>query len=238
MEENEFKGEFYKNQPHIIKTTFDVEGSDVEYTELSQEDIQELAHAIAVSLKEDSEEVKTIIKNKEYTVISPLGKRSGYGTFETFFDTGRFRSIEEAKDDCVVVDFVKNSSGRIFFHAYRKDDKSRFSLYELERQNFPAGVDVADDNAACAMAENLFNTEREFEVWTEGYAATGEHGTATFHGKVAAKNLDEACIKLLGDSLDKDSSRPDGYGRGSSGNYKVWACNCYDNETDARMHFG
>lgn len=79
---------------------------------------------------------------------------------------------------------------------------------------------------------------KQFQVWTEGYAATGERSDAMLHGKVMAETFDEACIKLLGDSLDKDSSKPDGYRRSSEGNMCVWACVCYDNEKDARSSFG
>ena len=79
---------------------------------------------------------------------------------------------------------------------------------------------------------------RKFEVWTEGCAATGESSDATLHGKVMAESFDEACIKVLGSGLDKDESKPDGYRRSSKGNMSVWACECYDNETEARAYFG
>lgn len=79
---------------------------------------------------------------------------------------------------------------------------------------------------------------KEFEVWTEGYAATGESSGAIFHGKVMAESFDEACIKLLGRGLDKDKSNPDGYRRNSKGNMSVWGCGCYDNEAEARAYFG
>ena len=79
---------------------------------------------------------------------------------------------------------------------------------------------------------------KEFEVWTEGFAVTGQSSGAVFHGKVMAKSFDEACIKLLGSSLDKDESKPDGYRRNSKGNMCVWACGCYDNEDEARAYFG
>ena len=79
---------------------------------------------------------------------------------------------------------------------------------------------------------------KEFEVWTEGYAATGQSQGATFHGKVMAESFDEACIKLLGSSLDKNINSPDGYKRNLRGFMSVWACGCFDNETDARSYFG
>lgn len=34
---------------------------------------------------------------------------------------------------------------------------------------------------------------KEWEIWSEGYAATGEHSTAHFHGKAKGKTFDEAC---------------------------------------------
>lgn len=77
-----------------------------------------------------------------------------------------------------------------------------------------------------------------YTVWTEGYAATGESAPAYCHGQVEATSFDEACIKLLGNSLDKDKSQPDGYGRSRNNTYSVWACACFDNETDARASFG
>src|SRR6185369_9559955 len=67
------------------------------------------------------------------------------------------------------------------------------------------------------MMGNYFTNEyikpREYEVWTEGYSATGEHGTASFEGKILAKNFDEACVKILGERLDKDDKQEDGYRR-------------------------
>jgi hypothetical protein len=34
---------------------------------------------------------------------------------------------------------------------------------------------------------------KEYEVWCEGYRATGEHGTATLLGKAKARNFAQAC---------------------------------------------
>ena len=78
---------------------------------------------------------------------------------------------------------------------------------------------------------------KEYEVWTEGYAATGQSAGAMFHGKVFAETFDDACIKLLGEDLDKDKTTKDGYSR-SAGRLTVWGCGCYDNEDDAREYFG
>lgn len=78
---------------------------------------------------------------------------------------------------------------------------------------------------------------KEFDVWSEGYAATGEHGTAMFEGKSSGNTFDEAVIKLLGHRLDKDKEEPDGYRR-FAGKLCIWACRIYDNEQEARASFG
>lgn len=78
---------------------------------------------------------------------------------------------------------------------------------------------------------------KQFDVWVEGYAATGQSAPATFHGKHWAETFDEACIYALGELLDKDDKEKDGYRR-RDGRLCVWACRCFDNEIDARKSFG
>lgn len=72
----------------------------------------------------------------------------------------------------------------------------------------------------------------EFEVWSEGYAATGEHGTAQFLGKYKGIDFKDACMKMMLDQkweIDKFYSEK----------YNTyWGCKFYDNEKDARKHFG
>lgn len=63
--------------------------------------------------------------------------------------------------------------------------------------------------------------EKEYEVWTEGFSITGSHSNAMFHGRVKTKSFDEACVKLLGNSLDKDDKVHDGYRR-KGGRMCVW----------------
>lgn len=79
---------------------------------------------------------------------------------------------------------------------------------------------------------------KHYEVWTEGYNATGNSQTATFHGKILAENFEQACIMQIGEMLDEDDSQPDGYERDSEGRMSVWGCRCFDNEADARKSFG
>jgi hypothetical protein len=78
----------------------------------------------------------------------------------------------------------------------------------------------------------------KYEVWSEGFRATGEHGTAYCHGTVTADTFENGVIKLIGNQLDKDEKQPDGYSRRYSGRLSVWACRIFDNEKEARESFG
>ena len=42
------------------------------------------------------------------------------------------------------------------------------------------------------FGNNVLGAVREFEIWMEGYAATGEHGTAQMIGKGFGSTFDEA----------------------------------------------
>jgi hypothetical protein len=77
-----------------------------------------------------------------------------------------------------------------------------------------------------------------YEVWVEGYAATGEHGTAQKlsninreDGKWQAIDFKEAVVKALAtlkwrmEFFDSDK-------------LTFWGCRFYDNEQDARKSFG
>ena len=77
----------------------------------------------------------------------------------------------------------------------------------------------------------------EYEVWSEGYAITGNYSEACFEGMSYGETFDEAVIKLLSHRLDKDKEEPDGYRR-YDGRLCVWGCRIFDNETDARKAFG
>ncbi len=37
---------------------------------------------------------------------------------------------------------------------------------------------------------------KEYEIWIEGYAATGEHSTASLIGRASGETFDEACINF------------------------------------------
>lgn len=86
----------------------------------------------------------------------------------------------------------------------------------------------------------------EYEIWIEGFAATGQHQKAHLIGKSKGNTFKEACenfrhpediMKYDGTevlvkkgtplSLDEDREAP-----------SIWACKLHDNEQDARKAFG
>jgi len=69
-----------------------------------------------------------------------------------------------------------------------------------------------------------------WNIWSEGYSATGEHGTATFHGTVdtcVAPTFKKACAIMFKGNNDFSPER-----------MTHWGCELFDNEQDARKGFG
>ncbi len=74
---------------------------------------------------------------------------------------------------------------------------------------------------------------KEFEVWTEGYAATGESSSAMLHGVFPGETFREAVIAFR-DSL----TDPHSIACVNVGGMSFWGCRFFDNEKDARASFG
>ena len=79
---------------------------------------------------------------------------------------------------------------------------------------------------------------KEFEIWIEGFAATGESATANLLGTAKGETFNEACENFRYENgnplgLDKDKDGSNRYDYPS-----IWACQLYDNEIDARKSFG
>ena len=70
---------------------------------------------------------------------------------------------------------------------------------------------------------------REWNIWVEGYRATGESGIAQFYGIGEGDTFQEAVAHLA-------KKRPDlGI---DVGDCSVWACRLYPSEEEARKAFG
>ena len=71
-----------------------------------------------------------------------------------------------------------------------------------------------------------------YTVWIEGYAATGEQGTARFVGRVDADSFEEAVAKLhhpgWGNYTPGHDGKPPTF----------WGCRLFNSEAEARRSFG
>jgi hypothetical protein len=68
-----------------------------------------------------------------------------------------------------------------------------------------------------------------WELWSEGYSATGQSSRATFHGEVYATSFLEACRKRF---------KRDDYYDERNGCPTYWGCRLFDNQAEARRAFG
>ena len=86
---------------------------------------------------------------------------------------------------------------------------------------------------------------KKWDIWMEGYRATGEHGTAQLIGEGYGETFDEAVEDYMAKNPDSKVSRnseksywsKEAYENRKS-NWNIWACNLFDNEEDARKAFG
>lgn len=75
---------------------------------------------------------------------------------------------------------------------------------------------------------------KSYKVWSEGFSCTGDRGTAQFHGEFQAESWDDAC-KMAFPNDTAGNLKLDRFG---PGRHAFWACELFDNETDARRSFG
>jgi hypothetical protein len=73
---------------------------------------------------------------------------------------------------------------------------------------------------------------KTFEVWTEGFSATGESGDATFHGEFEGKTFREAVNAYIATDPEYHNQYYD------AKRLTYWGCRFFDNESDARKSFG
>ena len=69
-----------------------------------------------------------------------------------------------------------------------------------------------------------------YPVWSEGYRATGESNTATYHGMFEGHSFQEA-VKNFADTRSKPELV-------NTDQMTYWGCRLYDNPSDAQRSFG
>jgi len=73
----------------------------------------------------------------------------------------------------------------------------------------------------------------KFQVWTEGYRATGESSAAQFHGDFDGETFKDAVVAFR-DSLDDERSKS----LVDIERMRFWGCSFFDNGYDAQKSFG
>ena len=68
---------------------------------------------------------------------------------------------------------------------------------------------------------------KQYSIWAQGFAATGQSGQAFYHGIMEATSFKDACGEFFKNDPLYDPVR---------GTY--WGCRLFDNETNARLAFG
>lgn len=72
----------------------------------------------------------------------------------------------------------------------------------------------------------------EFEIWSEGFAVTGQSGEAMLMGRAKGESFEDACA----DHFDPNDPNDSKYYDPKRNTY--WGCRLFDNEADARKSFG
>jgi hypothetical protein len=94
----------------------------------------------------------------KYEKINLFGKKQSRGTFDDFFNTEKYDSLQKAYDanDYVECDFVKDEDGTLYIEAKNVSKPDVKKHHRLNYQRPVAGLDVSDDNAGCEIAVSLF----------------------------------------------------------------------------------
>lgn len=83
--------------------------------------------------------------------------------------------------------------------------------------------------------KDIFEVEmpQHWEVWTEGYRATGEEQGAVFHGIYRGETFQDALVAFRASLEDSRTEKLVNLAKGT-----FWGCRFFDNETEARESFG
>ena len=82
-----------------------------------------------------------------YDKIALFGKQQSKGTYDDFFDTSKFETLQQAYDanDYVQCDFVKDENGTFFIEARNVKNPDVKKYHKLNYQRPVFGLDISDD---------------------------------------------------------------------------------------------
>lgn len=73
-----------------------------------------------------------------------------------------------------------------------------------------------------------------YQIWAEGYSATGQSGTATYMGSASGETFKDAVKELAKRASPEDRA----FYNTDRIQPTYWGCRLFDNEEDARKSFG
>lgn len=79
---------------------------------------------------------------------------------------------------------------------------------------------------------------KNYGLWVEGYAATGEHGTAKYLGQAEGDTFGEAVQNWYRDTPDANRNYGSLRYNEKRDRWSLWGCEVFDNQADARRSFG
>lgn len=85
------------------------------------------------------------------------------------------------------------------------------------------------------MRPKLVRKTSEFNIWAEGYRATGEHGRAVYMGRGEGATFPEACDEYFNRQDNKHDRNL--YSKRFNDRF-YWSCKLFNNEADARKAHG
>jgi hypothetical protein len=121
-----------------------------------------------------------------------------------------------------ILDLLEENSGLQIENAELKLYKERREKMDAEHLQTQANAFGQTIDAA---------SQKQYEIWAEGYADNGGYSGATLLGTMQGKNFKDACKKLANKDLafglyfDADTMT-------------YWGCRLFDNEFEARKSFG
>lgn len=101
-----------------------------------------------------------------YVKIAPLGPRIGLGTYETFCDFKRYRSLNQAilNNDCVIVDFVEEQPGGDYYvEVYHTKKPDQRNMYRLDKAHIKhlRKINPVDDKVIQQMSLEVIKSQRQ-----------------------------------------------------------------------------
>lgn len=92
-----------------------------------------------------------------YKKIDLFGRHTSRGTFDDFFKTEKYKTMQEAYEanDYVECDYVIDQNNIIYIEARHVKNPDVRKYHRLNWQYCPAGIDILDDQLACEMADTL-----------------------------------------------------------------------------------